>query len=197
MKKAILASSNQHKLEEIQAILSEFDYELLTLDQVGLGDLEIIEDGETFEENSLIKAKAVSELKGMITLADDSGLEVDHLNGAPGVYSARYAGEPTDNAANNKKLLEALNGVSEPERGARFVTVITMLFEDGEKIVVRGEVEGVIGTEEKGTGGFGYDPLFYVPSIGKTFAECAPEEKNQLSHRARALIQLKAILADR
>lgn len=195
--KAILASSNKHKLEEIQEILKEFDYELLTLSDVGLGDLEIIEDGETFEENSYIKAKTVLDLKKVITIADDSGLEVDYLNGAPGVYSARYAGDHVSYSDNNKKLLEALIGVPEEDRTARFVTVITMLFENGEKIVARGEVEGIIGTELKGNGGFGYDPLFYVPKIGKTFAECTSDEKNKLSHRANALVQLKEILSKR
>ena len=195
--KAILASSNKHKLEEIQEILKEFDYELLTLSDVGLGDLEIIEDGETFEENSYIKAKTVLDLKKVITIADDSGLEVDYLNGAPGVYSARYAGDHVSYSDNNKKLLEALIGVPEEDRTARFVTVITMLFENGEKIVARGEVEGIIGTELKGNGGFGYDPLFYVPEIGKTFAECTSDEKNKLSHRANALVQLKEILSKR
>lgn len=195
--KAILASSNKHKLEEIQEILKEFDYELLTLSDVGLGDLEIIEDGETFEENSYIKAKTVLDLKKVITIADDSGLEVDYLNGAPGVYSARYAGDHVSYSDNNKKLLEALIGVPEEDRTARFVTVITMLFENGEKIVARGEVEGIIGTELKGDGGFGYDPLFYVPKIGKTFAECTSDEKNKLSHRANALVQLKEILSKR
>jgi len=195
--KAILASSNKHKLEEIQEILDEFDYELLTLSDVGLGDLDIIEDGETFEENSYIKAKTVLDLKNMVTIADDSGLEVDYLNGAPGVYSARYAGDHVSYSDNNKKLLEALAGVSEEDRTARFVTVITMLFENGEKIVARGEVKGIIGTELKGHGGFGYDPLFYVPEIGKTFAECSSDEKNKLSHRANALVQLKEILSKR
>ncbi len=196
-RKAILASSNKHKLEEIQTILSEFDYELLTLNEVGLGDLEIIEDGETFEENSYIKAKAVMDLKKIVTIADDSGLEVDYLEGAPGVYSARYAGDHVSYSDNNKKLLEALSGVPEAKRTARFVTVITMLFENGEKIVARGEVKGIIGTELKGDGGFGYDPLFYVPEIGKTFAECTSEEKNRLSHRANALVELKEILSNR
>lgn len=195
--RAILASSNKHKLEEIQEILKAFDFELLTLAEVGLGDLEIIEDGETFEDNSYIKAKTVMDLKRMITLADDSGLEVDYLQGAPGVYSARYAGDHVSYEDNNKKLLDALKGVSKENRTARFVTVITMLFENGDKIVARGEVSGIIGTELKGNSGFGYDPLFYVPEIGKTFAECTSEEKNKMSHRANALMALKALLKER
>ncbi|WP_069870042.1 XTP/dITP diphosphatase [Fusibacter sp. 3D3] len=195
--KAILASSNKHKLEEIQEILKAFDFELLTLADVGLGDLEIVEDGETFEANSYIKAKAVMDLKQMITIADDSGLEVDYLDGAPGVYSARYAGDHVSYADNNKKLLEALEDVPSESRTARFVTVITMLFENGDQLVARGEVSGIIGTALKGNGGFGYDPLFYVPEINKTFAECTSEEKNKLSHRANALVKLKALLKER
>lgn len=193
-KTAILASSNQHKLEEIQSMLKDFDYELKTMREVGLGDMEIIEDGDTFEANSLIKAKAVQKETGGITIADDSGLSVDCLNGAPGVFSARYAGEPCNDANNNKKLLEALKDVPEAQRTARFVTVITMLFENGEAIVVRGEVEGLILKQARGNNGFGYDPLFYVPSKDKTFAELTMAEKNELSHRGNALQKLRAIL---
>ncbi len=193
-KTAILASSNQHKLEEIQSMLKDFDYELKTMREVGLGDMEIIEDGDTFEANSLIKAKAVQKERGGITIADDSGLSVDCLNGAPGVFSARYAGEPCNDANNNKKLLEALKDVPEAQRTARFVTVITMLFENGEAIVVRGEVEGLILKQARGNNGFGYDPLFYVPSKDKTFAELTMAEKNELSHRGNALQKLRAIL---
>lgn len=191
MKKAILASGNKHKLEEIQAILKDFDYELITMHDAGLVDFEIVEDGETFEANSLIKAEAVMEKLGEITIADDSGLEVDYLNGAPGVYSARYSGEHGDDKANNVKLIKALEGVSDDERGAKFVAVITMLFPDGKTIVCRGEVKGQIGHEEIGTSGFGYDPLFYIPEKDKTYAELSSSEKNALSHRANALVKLK------
>lgn len=194
MKKVILASGNKHKLEEIQEILKDYKLQLETMHDAGLDDYEIIEDGETFEENSLIKAQAVMDELGIDTIADDSGLEVDALNGAPGVYSARYAGEDADYLANNAKLLKALENVPEEKRTARFVTVLTMLFKNGDKIVVRGEVEGRIGYEAKGNNGFGYDPLFIVPKLGKTFAELESHEKNALSHRANALKLLQVEL---
>lgn len=194
MKKVILASGNKHKLEEIQEILKDYKLQLETMHDAGLVDYEIIEDGETFEENSLIKAQAVMDELGIDTIADDSGLEVDALNGAPGVYSARYAGENADYLANNAKLLKALENVPEEKRTARFVTVLTMLFKNGDKIVVRGEVEGRIGYEAKGNNGFGYDPLFIVPKLGKTFAELEAHEKNALSHRANALKLLQVEL---
>ena len=159
--KAVLASGNKHKLEEISEILKDFEYELVTMNDAGLVDFEIIEDGDTFEANSLIKAEAVMKELGVTTLADDSGLEVDYLNGAPGVYSARYAGENVTYKDNNKKLIQEMAGVPTEQRGARFVTVITMLFENGDKLVARGEVEGRIIEEEKGGEGFGYDPLFF------------------------------------
>ncbi len=196
--KVILASGNKHKLEEIQEILKDFQYELVTMHDAGLVDYEIIEDGDTFEANSLIKAEAVLKELGLPTIADDSGLEVDALDGAPGVYSARYSGEHADYKANNVKLLKALQGVADDKRTARFVTVLTMLFPNGDQIVVRGEVEGVIGHEEVGDNGFGYDPLFIVPEHKKTFAQLASNEKNAISHRANALrklqVELKAYL---
>jgi len=194
MQKVILASGNKHKLEEIQEILKDYRLELETMHDAGLVDFEIIEDGDTFEANSLIKAQAVMDQLGIDTIADDSGLEVDALGGAPGVYSARYAGENADYIANNVKLLKELSDVPEEKRTARFVTVLTMLFKNGDIIVVRGEVEGVIGYEAKGTNGFGYDPLFIVPELGKTFAQLESDEKNALSHRANALKLLKVEL---
>ena len=191
MEKIILASSNQHKVEEIASILGEMGYAIETMKTAGLGDMEIIESGVTFEENALIKAMAVHSLLGGYALADDSGLEVDALNGAPGVYSARYSGEPKNDARNNQKLLEALKDTPYEKRTARFVTVLCMLMPEGERIEVRGTVEGIIGFEPKGVNGFGYDPLFVVPDIGKTFAELDANEKNKLSHRANALVKLK------
>ncbi len=193
----ILASSNAHKIEEIQAILKDFDYEIISMKAAGLGDLEIVEDGDTFEANSLIKAKAVYEATGKPSIGDDSGLMVDALNGEPGVYSARYSGEPKSDEANNKKLLANLQGVEEKQRTARFVTVITMMLSPTDILVARGEVEGVIGYAPKGENGFGYDPLFIVPSLNKTFAELRSEEKNQLSHRGNALQKLKTMLEAR
>lgn len=191
MKKIVLASGNRHKLEEIQAILGGLGFELQTMAEAGYGSDDIIEDGETFEANAMIKARAVHERLGVAALADDSGLEVDALNGAPGVYSARYAGEPKSDSNNNKKLLEALENVDKPNRTARFVTVLTLIMENGDVLVARGEVKGVIGYEPKGNFGFGYDPLFIVPELGQTFAELSPEQKNRLSHRANALAVLK------
>jgi len=194
MQKVILASGNKHKLEEIQEILKDYKLELETMHDAGLVDYEIIEDGDTFEANSLIKAQAVMNELGIDTIADDSGLEVDALGGAPGVYSARYAGEHADYLANNEKLIKEMANVPDEKRTARFVTVLTMLFKNGDTIVVRGEVEGVIGYEAKGSNGFGYDPLFIVPELGKTFAELESHEKNALSHRANALKLLKVEL---
>lgn len=188
--KITLASNNSHKVKEIQAILGPLGYDVLSMKEVGLGHLEIEENGQTFEENAMIKARAIYELLGGIVLADDSGLEVDYLKGAPGVYSARYAGEPKCDDKNNEKLLLALEGVSQNERTARFVTVLAMIFPDGKEIVVRGEVKGIIGNSPCGEAGFGYDPLFVVPKLEATFAQLSEEEKNKNSHRAAALKKL-------
>jgi XTP/dITP diphosphohydrolase len=195
MKKVVLASNNQHKLKEIYQILKDFDYELISMKDTGL-DIEIEENGSTFEENSLIKAKAVSEQLGVITIADDSGLMVNALDGAPGVYSARYAGEPSNTENNNQKLLQALKDVPEEKRGAKFVSVITMYDPNGQTLVARGEAHGHIGYEYKGQHGFGYDPLFIDEHSGKTFAELSEEEKNAISHRAKALEKLRGLLDD-
>ena len=197
MKKVILASNNNHKLKEMKKILSDFNYEVVTMEEAGLINYEIVEDGETFEENSLIKAKTILKELGEITIADDSGLMVEYLDGEPGVYSARYAGEEVSYEDNNKKLLGVLEGVSFLERKAKFVSVITMLFPSGDEIVVRGEIEGNIALTESGENGFGYDPLFYIPELKKTFAELSSEEKNEISHRARALKILKDKLNQR
>ena len=194
---AVLASGNAHKQEEIQAMLSDFDYTLKSLRDVNLQDMEIVEDGDTFEENALIKARAVQTVIGGITIADDSGLEVDALEGAPGVHSARYAGEHGNDAANNKKLVEALLNVPEDKRTARFVSVIAMVFEDGTSLVARGTVEGIIQLTPTGNNGFGYDPHFYYPPFKKTMATMTMAEKNTISHRANALQKLKTLLEDR
>lgn len=189
--KLIIASKNKHKIEEIKAILKEFGFKILSMDEAGLEELEVIEDGETFEENSMKKAMAVMEATGHIALADDSGLEVDSLNNQPGVYSARYSGEGATDQKNNEKLLDKLSGVPMEERGARFVSVISLVFPDRRKFSVRGECEGIIGFEPLGYNGFGYDPLFIVPAYNKTFGELGEEIKNTISHRARALDKLK------
>ena len=189
MESVILASNNKHKLKEIQEILKDFEYNLVTMEGAGL-NMDIEETGRTFEENSLIKAEAVVKATGHIAIADDSGLEVDYLKGQPGVYSARYAGEPCDDQANNRKLLSALEGVEYEDRKARFVSVITMLFPNGKKIVARGEVNGHIGDKLKGEGGFGYDPLFIYDNK-QSFGQMDPEEKNKVSHRYNSLLILK------
>jgi len=191
--KAILASNNAHKLEEIHAILKDFDIELMSMREAGL-DIEIEENGTTFEANSLIKAKAVVDELGTIAIADDSGLMVDALDGSPGVYSARFAGEPSNDQNNNEKLLRELE--PKENRSAKFVSVITMLFPDGKTIVARGEAFGKIGFEYKGSNGFGYDPLFIDEVSGLTFAELSSEEKNNRSHRAKALEILKEKLKE-
>lgn len=191
MEKFVLASGNEHKLIEIKKVLKDFGIDIVTMSEVGLGDLEIIEDGDTFEENSFIKAAEVLKRTSLPTIADDSGLMVNFLDGAPGVYSARFAGENVTYEDNNDKLIEELKDVKEGERGAKFVTVITLLFPSGDKIVARGEINGRILRERKGEKGFGYDPLFYVEKYGKTFAEMPLELKNEISHRGKALVSLK------
>lgn len=190
--KIALASRNKNKIKEVETILGEFasnigeKIEVLSLDDIGL-EGEIEENGTTFEENAIIKASAASAL-GYIALADDSGLEVDALNGAPGVYSARYSGEHATDEANNALLLKNIADVPEGKRTARFVSVVACTFPDGrEPIVCRGEIEGEMLFEGRGGGGFGYDPLFYVPLLGCTFAEAGAEEKNKVSHRGQAM----------
>ena len=195
--KVVLASQNPHKLREIQTILSEYGMEVVLQSDFGL-HIDVDETGETFEENSYLKAKAVLDATGLPTVADDSGLAVDVLGGEPGVYSARYGGPAyvTDRDRTNL-LLEKLRGVRPDERTARFICVITMLMPDGEKLVGHGSVEGVITTEPHGDGGFGYDPVFYIPKEGMTYAEMGSERKNQMSHRANALRQLERLLEAR
>lgn len=199
--KMILASKNEHKLQEIKYILKDFGIELISMAEAGLENLEIIEDGETFEENSMKKAVTVMKKTNTISIADDSGLEVDYLGGKPGVYSARFAGENATNSQNNNKLLKMLENVPMTEREGRFVSVISVAFPDGQRLSVRGECEGIISLEEKGTKGFGYDPLFIVPEYNKTFAELGNEIKNNISHRAKALVkfrkELKNILGEK
>ncbi|MFT9496031.1 XTP/dITP diphosphatase [Anaerosolibacter sp.] len=187
----VIASKNKHKLEEIQAILRDLPLIIQSMDEVGLSHVEVVEDGETFEENSMKKAKEVMTQTGRIAIADDSGLEVDILENQPGVYSARFSGEGATDQKNNMKLLKMLENIPYEQRTARFVSVISVAFPDGKEIVVRGECEGIIGFEEKGEHGFGYDPLFIVPQYNKTFSELGPEVKNKVSHRAKALEKLK------
>ena len=195
--KIVLASRNKKKKAELQTLLSKYieNIEILSLDDVGIyGEIE--EDGTTFEENALIKARVAAE-SGYIGVGDDSGLEVDALGGAPGVYSARYAGEHGDDEANNSLLLKNLE--NETDRSARFVCCIACVFPEKygfEPIVVRGHVEGEILRERQGNGGFGYDPLFFFPQFNKTLAEVTPEEKNSVSHRGNAIKAFAEKLAE-
>lgn len=183
--KVVLASNNPNKLREMQAILSPLGWQVLCMKDLGLS-VDPEENGNTFEENSLIKSKAVMEAAGIPAIADDSGIQVDALNGDPGVHSARYGGDDCpDDEARNQLLLK--NMEHEQARTGRFVSVITMAQPDGTVVSARGELEGEILREEKGDGGFGYDPLFYIPSEGCTMAELTAERKNQISHRAVAL----------
>lgn len=187
MKKIIVATGNEGKMNEIRQILCGEDISFSSLNDEGLQNVEIIEDGETFEANAKIKARTISDLTGQMVLADDSGLEVDYLDKAPGVYSARYMGEDTPYSVKNQHIIDLLEGVEGEQRSARFVCVIACAFPDGRTISVRGTIEGQIGYEEKGTNGFGYDPIFYVPEYGCTTSELSPEEKNKISHRGKAL----------
>ena len=183
--KVILASKNPHKLTELSAILSQHGFEIALESEYGL-DIDVDETGTTFEENSLLKAEAVMKASGLPVLADDSGLMVDALNGAPGVYSARY-GHKSSDGERTAFLLENMKDVPDGKRTAKFVCVITCLWPDGRKIVARGECPGVITHEVHGENGFGYDPVFYLPELGMTYAELPSEQKNAISHRARAL----------
>ncbi len=183
--KVVLASQNPHKLAEMQKILGTLGMEVLLERDVGV-NVEVEETGTTFAENSLLKAQAVFDATHLATVADDSGLMVDALGGAPGVYSARYGGRHTD-AERIALLLENMKDVPDEQRTAQFVCAVTCLMLDGRKIAVQGVCPGVILRAPRGEGGFGYDPVFYLPELGKTFAELAGEEKNRISHRGRAL----------
>ncbi len=194
--KVVLASQNRHKLTEIQAILSKFDMDLVLQSELGL-QIDVDETGTSFEENSELKARAVVEAAGLPAIADDSGLCVDVLGGAPGIYSARYgAPECVTDRDRLNRLLAELRGVRSEERTARFVCVITLLYPDGRKLTARGSCEGLITFEPRGEDGFGYDPVFYVPSMGCTFAQMGAEHKNAISHRADALRRLCAMLEE-
>ena len=191
VKRIIFATGNAGKMREIREILADFGGEILSMKEAGLStDAE--ENGASYEENALIKARAVAEKAGdAVVLADDSGLEIDALGGEPGIYSARYLGEDTSYRVKNANLIERLAGVPEEKRTARFVCAIAAVLPDGRELVTKAAVEGRIGYEEKGEGGFGYDPIFYVPEFGRTTAELSEEEKNQISHRGKALRLMK------
>ncbi|CCX87416.1 non-canonical purine NTP pyrophosphatase [Clostridium sp. CAG:590] len=193
MKKLIFATGNENKMKEIRMILGDLDYEILSMKEAGI-DADIVEDGKTFEENAIIKATAISKLSGCLVLADDSGLEVDYMDKMPGIYSARWMGEDTSYRIKNKAIIDKLEGVPDEKRTARFVCAIAAAFPDGRVVTKRGTIEGIIGYEERGENGFGYDPIFFLPEYGKTTAELSPEEKNQISHRGRALELIKSEL---
>ncbi|NCB42960.1 MAG: XTP/dITP diphosphatase [Clostridia bacterium] len=192
--KIIAATQNTHKLKEMSDILRDFGMEILSQREAGLEDIDIEETGETFEENSAIKAKAICQMTGFIAIADDSGLAVDVLNGEPGVYSARYSGPDANDASNNAKLLAALKNVEESQRTGKYVSVITLAYPDGRILSSRGECPGILLRSPRGEGGFGYDPLFIPEGANKTFAEMSAQEKNQISHRAKALWGLRELL---
>lgn len=196
--KIVAATNNKHKVSELTALFENSDTELVTLREIGFTD-EIVEDGATFLENARIKAMAVHKATGLAAIADDSGLCVDALGGEPGIYSARYAsedGENSDDTKNNEKLLSKLDKIPENERTARFVSALCFIDADGTEVSAIGKCEGIITREARGEGGFGYDPLFFFPSFGKTFGELTAEEKNEVSHRANAVKVLKEKLCE-
>ena len=189
--KLVLASKNPHKLKELGDILSELGVEVLLESEAGV-DVEVEETGTTFEENALLKARAVCEASGLPAVADDSGLCVDALNGAPGVYSARYGGEGLSDTDRYRLLLENMRG--QLDRRCRFVSAICCAFPNGDTVTARGECAGTLAYAPKGADGFGYDPVFFVPGLKKTFAELTPQEKNAVSHRGAALREFKVEL---
>lgn len=192
--KIIFATGNEGKMKEIRMILADLQIPVLSMKEAGI-TADIVEDGTTFEENAVIKAQAIAEYAGkeenIVVLADDSGLEIDYLNKEPGIYSARYMGEDTSYTIKNANLIERLDGVPDEKRTARFVCAIAAAMPDGSSAVTRGTIEGIIGYEEKGENGFGYDPIFYLPEYQCYSAELAPEEKNKISHRGKALELMK------
>lgn len=204
MDKIIFATGNEGKMREIRAILQETGAEILSMKEAGVF-LDIKEDGATFAQNALIKARAVAQALAdkqefdtdCVVLADDSGLEIDCLGGEPGIYSARYLGEETPFNVKSQDFLRRLEGVADEKRTARFVCAIAAVWPDGETVTTLGTIEGRIGYELKGDNGFGYDPIFYLPELGRSAAELSDEEKNRISHRSRALEQMKPELMKR
>lgn len=189
-KQVIFATTNEGKMKEIRMIMSDLSLELLSLKDLDI-HVDIDENGTTFEENAIIKAKTICELTGKMTLADDSGLEVDYMDKAPGVYSARYLGEDTPYSIKNQTILDNLKEAKGDERSARFVCAIAAAFPDGRVITTRATIEGIISNEEKGNNGFGYDPLLFVPEYNMTTGEMEPKLKNKISHRGKALELMK------
>ena len=191
MTQIIFATGNAGKMREIKEIMSDLNAEILSMKEAQI-DVEIVEDGKNFEENALIKARAVAkEAPGAIVMADDSGLEVDYLNKEPGIYSARYMGEDTSYDIKNQNILDRLAGVPKEQRSARFVCAIAAVLPDGRELVTRETIEGYIGYEIAGQNGFGYDPIFYVDEYGCSTAQLSPEQKNEISHRGKALRKMR------
>lgn len=193
MNKIVFATGNEGKMKEIRMVLENPDYEILSMKEAGV-ELDIEEDGVTFEENALIKAKAVWNQTHGIVLADDSGLEVDYMDKKPGVFSARFLGEDTSYDVKNQYIIDQLEQAGEEQRTARFVCVIACVMPDGATYTAKSTIEGVIAHQISGKNGFGYDPIFYVPEYGCTTAELSPEQKNEISHRGKALREMKKIL---
>ena len=186
MKRIIIATSNEGKMKEFRRLLAHKNVEILSMHEAGI-DIDIDENGTTFEENAAIKAKAVCDVAHTLCLSDDSGLVIDYLNGEPGIYSARYLGHDTPYEEKNRIIVDRLKGVPEEKRTARFVCAVAAAFPEGRVITVKDTMEGRIAEEPAGCGGFGYDPIFFVPALKKTFAELSPAEKNAISHRGNAL----------
>ena len=200
-KRIIFATGNQNKMKEIHMILADLGMPIYSMKEAGI-DIDIVEDGKSFEENAMIKASAIAELPEVramdaIVLADDSGLEIDYLNKEPGIYSARYMGEDTSYDIKNQALIDRLEGVPDEKRTARFVCAIAAALPDGSTEVVRGTMEGRIGYEITGENGFGYDPIFYLPQFGCSSAELEPEKKNELSHRGEGLRKMRKVLEEK
>lgn len=196
MKRIIFATGNAGKMKEVKMILQDLGCEILCMKEAGI-ETDVVEDGATFEENAMIKAKAIAQKCNDIVLADDSGLEVDYLDKAPGILSARYMGEDTSYSIKNKSIIDKLENAKGDERSARFVCAIACVLPNGETHTTKATIEGQIGYEEAGSEGFGYDPIFYVPQFNCTTAELTPEQKNEISHRGKALKAMKEIIKDK
>ena len=193
MKKIVLATGNKDKMREIREIMADCEVEIFSMKEAGI-DVDIVENGTTFEENALIKAKAIAEHTDAIVLADDSGLEIDALNKEPGIYSARYMGEDTSYTVKNRNLIERLEGVPKEQRTARFVCAIAAVLPGGKELVTRQTMEGYIGYEPEGENGFGYDPIFFLEEYGCSSAALSREQKNAISHRGKALRAMRDML---
>lgn len=193
MRRIIFATGNKDKLKEIRAIMADMDVEIVSMKEAGFYE-DIVEDGTTFEENAIIKASTIAKKCGDLTLADDSGLEIDYLNKEPGIYSSRYMGEDTPYSVKNANFLSRLEGVEDDKRTARFVCAVALSRPDGTSEVVRATMEGRIAYEISGENGFGFDPIFFLPEYGCTSAQLSPEEKNAISHRGKALTLMKDVL---